>query len=52
MPRQPAAAVYGLAAAERQFFNDFEDFADVANWSLANPDLGGSPWRLQAEAGD
>ena len=52
MPRQPAAAVYGLAAGERQFFNDFEDFADVANWWLANPDLGGSPWRLQEEAGD
>jgi hypothetical protein len=30
----------------RQFLNDFEDFADVVNWWLADPYVGG-PWRLQ-----
>ena len=41
----------GLSARERPFFNDFEDFAEVVNWRLANPHFGGGPWRLQEEAG-
>lgn len=31
---------------DRQFFHDFDDFADVINWWLAE-DPSGSPWRLQ-----
>jgi hypothetical protein len=31
-----------------QFFSDFEDFATVVNWWLADPDIHPSgPWRLQ-----
>jgi hypothetical protein len=36
----------GSRAAFQQFFADFEDFADVVNWWLAAPHVGG-PWRLQ-----
>jgi hypothetical protein len=31
-----------------QFFSDFEDFANVVNWWLADPDVHpDNPWRLQ-----
>jgi hypothetical protein len=36
----------GLRDEDRQFFGDFEDFANVVNWWLADPHVGG-PWRLQ-----
>jgi hypothetical protein len=31
---------------DRRFFADFQDFADVVNWWLADPHVG-TPWRLQ-----
>jgi hypothetical protein len=34
--------------AEAKFFYDFDDFADVMNWYLADADINSSPWwRLQ-----
>jgi hypothetical protein len=36
----------GITRGVQQFFADFEDFADIVNWSLAAPHVGG-PWRLQ-----
>lgn len=37
---------WGITRGVQQFFADFEDFADVVNWWLADPQVGG-PWRLQ-----
>jgi hypothetical protein len=34
----------GITRGVQQFFADFEDFADVVNWWLADPHVGG-PWR-------
>lgn len=36
----------GITRGVQQFFADFEDFADVVNYWLADPHVGG-PWRLQ-----
>jgi len=36
----------GITRGVQQFFADFEDFADVVNWWLADPHVAG-PWRLQ-----
>src|SRR5262249_34008193 len=36
----------GITGGVQQFFADFEDFADVVNWWLADPHVAG-PWRLQ-----
>jgi hypothetical protein len=44
----PPLEGYGVREPDLQFFSDFEDFADVVNFSLADPEthpLG--PWRLQ-----
>jgi hypothetical protein len=44
---QPPRAVSSLASDEdRRFFRDFEDFAEVVNWWLADEHIGSS-WRLQ-----
>jgi hypothetical protein len=43
----PKAAVGSMAQdADRQFFDDFQDFANVMDWWWA-ADRGGGPWRLQ-----
>jgi hypothetical protein len=43
------ADTYGVGKKELQLFSDFEDFAEVINWRLADPDTypHGKPWRLQ-----
>jgi len=43
------ADTYGVGKEVLQFFSDFEDFAEVINWWLADPDAypHGKPWRLQ-----
>ena len=39
---------YGVGKEELQFFSDFEDFANVVNSWLADPDVHpDNPWRLQ-----
>jgi hypothetical protein len=38
---------WGVDDHDREFFADFEDFADVVNWWFADPDLKHQPWRLQ-----
>jgi hypothetical protein len=40
---------WSVRERDLQFFSDFEDFANVVNWWLADPDAHpeGSPWRLQ-----
>jgi hypothetical protein len=39
---------WGVGNEELQFFEDFEDFANVVNWWLADPDVHQDcPWRLQ-----
>jgi hypothetical protein len=40
---------YGVHKETLQFFNDFEDFANVVNSWLADPDIypNNNPWRLQ-----
>jgi hypothetical protein len=44
-PKTPGGDKYGRAReAERRFFTDFNEFADVANWWLADNE---SRWRLQ-----
>jgi hypothetical protein len=43
----PLKEGYARGKKELQFFSDFADFADVVNWWLADPDVGGRPWRLQ-----
>jgi hypothetical protein len=37
---------FGVGKEELQFFSDFEEFANVVNWWLAD-DYNQSPWRLQ-----
>jgi hypothetical protein len=44
--RPPVIGEGFLSKAERQFFIDFEDFADVVNWWLADEHVG-TRWRLQ-----
>jgi hypothetical protein len=42
------ADTYGVGKEELQFFSDFEDFANVVNWWLGDPDIHpNGPWRLQ-----
>ena len=39
---------WGVGKEELQFFSDFEDFANVVNWWLADPNVHQDcPWRLQ-----
>jgi hypothetical protein len=40
---------WNVGNEELLFFSDFEDFANVVNWWLADPDIypHGNPWRLQ-----
>lgn len=39
---------WGVEKKELQFFSDFEDFANVINWWLTDPDVyQDNPWRLQ-----
>ena len=39
---------YGVGKEQLQFFSDFEDFAEVVNWWLADPDAyHRNSWRLQ-----
>jgi hypothetical protein len=35
-----------VQAKDKAFFNDFKQFANVVNWWLSDPHVGG-PWRLQ-----
>jgi hypothetical protein len=42
----PLKEGYGVGNKELQFFNEFGHFANVVNWWLADPHVGG-PWRLQ-----
>jgi hypothetical protein len=37
---------WGVDKEDLQFFSDFDDFANVVNWWLADKEYG-SPWRLQ-----
>jgi len=48
-PPPPLKRGYGVGDAELQFFSDFEDFANVVNSWLTDPDVRphNSPWRLQ-----
>jgi hypothetical protein len=48
-PPPPLKKGYAVGDAELQFFSDFEDFANVINGSLADPNIyhHGNPWRLQ-----
>jgi hypothetical protein len=48
-PPPPLKKGYAVGNAELQFFSDFEDFANVVNGWLADPNNypHGSPWRLQ-----
>jgi hypothetical protein len=48
-PPPPLKKGYAVGEAELQFFSDFEDFANVVNSWLADPDVHphNSPWRLQ-----
>jgi len=48
-PPLPLKKGYAVGNAELQFFSDFEDFGDVVNSWLADPDVHphNSPWRLQ-----
>jgi hypothetical protein len=42
----PLKKGYAVGNEELQFFSDFGHFANVVNWWLADPHVGG-PWRLQ-----
>ncbi len=42
------AGKWGVDKEELQFFSDFDEFANVVNWWLADPDVHhNEPWRLQ-----